>query len=103
MPDRPPARSVPAELLRTKLTPPRLPAGLVPRAALLARLEAGLARKLTLVVAPAGFGKSTLVAGWLAVHSGPTGWVSLEAGDNDPVRFWNYVFTVCREFDPALG
>ena len=103
MPDRPPARSAPAELLATKLAPPRLPAGLVPRPPLLARLEAGLSRKLTLVVAPAGFGKSTLVAGWLAAQAGPTGWVSLEAGDNDPVRFWSYLFTVCRAFQPSLG
>jgi LuxR family transcriptional regulator, maltose regulon positive regulatory protein len=111
MPDRPPARSAPAELLRTKLAPPRLPSLLVPRQALLDRLEAGLARKLTLVVAPAGFGKSTLVPAWLAARGGPApspagapaGWVSLEAGDNDPVRFWNYFFIVCRGFQPSLG
>src|SRR5271166_6163004 len=89
MPDRSPSRppsgaSAPAEMLRTKLAPPRLPANLVPRRWLLDRLEAGLARKLTLVVAPAGFGKSTLVAKWLAARGGQAGWVSLEAGDNDP-------------------
>src|ERR1700687_4685694 len=101
MPDTPPAR--PAELLRTKLAPPRLPSALVPRQGLLERLEVGLARKLTLVVAPAGFGKSTLVAGWLGARRGPSGGVSLEAGDNDPVRFWNYCLTVCRGFQPTLA
>src|SRR5258708_30563721 len=107
-----PTRSDPAELLSTKLAPPRLPSALVARQALLDRLEAGLARKLTLVVAPAGFGKSSLVAEWLAARgdqgpgssAGPGyGWVSLEAGDNDPVRFWNYFLTVCRGFQPSLG
>src|SRR5664279_2575772 len=105
MPDRPSGRSAPAELLATKLAPPRLPTRLVARQPLFNRLEAGLARKLTLVVAPAGFGKSTLVAAWLAGRSDPAGppagWVSLEAGDNDPVRFWNYFLTVCRGFQPA--
>ena len=110
MPDRLPARSsAPAELLRTKLRPPRLPSALLPRRRLLDRLEAGLARKLTLVVAPAGFGKSTVVAEWLAGRersaplAAPAGWVSLDAGDNDPVRFWNYFLTVGRGFQPALG
>src|SRR5579859_3707494 len=102
MPDHPPSRSsAPKELLRTKLAPPRLPAGLVPRQRLIEQLEAGLARKLTLVAAPAGFGKSTLVAGWIQPHS--FGWLSLEPGDNDPVRFWSYLLTVCRGFQPALG
>jgi LuxR family maltose regulon positive regulatory protein len=117
MPDSPRVRSAPAELLRTKLAPPRLPSALVGRPWLVERLEAGLARKLTLVVAPAGSGKSTLVAAWLAERAKrsaggalpgppagpPAGWVSLEAGDNDPVRFWNYFLTVCRGFQPSLG
>ena len=104
MPDSPPSRSsAPSDLLRTKLAPSRLPAALVPRQRLLDRLEAGLARRLTLVVGPAGFGKSTLVAEWLAARAGPSGWVSLEAGDNDPVRFWTYFLTACRGFHPSLG
>ncbi len=113
MPDRHGARaSAPAELLRTKLRPPRLPVALVPRPGLIERLEAGLGRRLTLVAAPAGFGKSTLVAGWLALRAeriqpsaggGLAGWVALEPTDNDPVRFWNYFLTVCRGFQPSLG
>src|SRR5260370_5435892 len=57
-------------LLETKLYPPRLPAGLVERTRLLARLDTCLANTLTLVMAPAGFGKSTLVNQWLAARLG---------------------------------
>jgi LuxR family maltose regulon positive regulatory protein len=92
-------------LLRTKLAPPRLPATLVPRPALLARLDAGLreGRKLTLIAAPPGFGKTTLVAAWVTGLGRPVSWVSLDAGDNDPIRFWRYLITACRSFDSALG
>lgn len=94
------------ELLRTKWTPPRLSAALIARPVLLARLDQGLTRKLTLLSAPAGFGKSTLAAQWLASAQStaalPVAWVSLDPGDNDPVRFWRYLLTACRErFDPA--
>src|SRR5215472_15763756 len=97
--------SAPAQLLAAKLAPPRLPAALVPRQRLLDRLEAGLARPISLVAAPAGFGKSTLVAEWLAARGPrePAAWVSLEPGDDDPVRFWSYVLTACRAFQPSLG
>ncbi|MFN8598479.1 MAG: hypothetical protein U0559_20125 [Anaerolineae bacterium] len=76
----------------------------MPRPNLLARLDAGLDRKLTLVSAPPGAGKTTLVSEWLAVQEDmPVGWVSLDAGDNDPVRFWRYVFTACRAFEGTPG
>src|SRR5439155_14128135 len=79
-------------LLASKLQPPRLPGGLIERTRLLDRLDAGLSRKLTLLSAPAGFGKTTLVRQWIAARVGLTGlpvaWVALDAGDNDPVRFW---------------
>ncbi|CAG0977904.1 partial HTH-type transcriptional regulator MalT, partial [Gammaproteobacteria bacterium] len=69
-------------LLSTKLIPPRLPSSLVPRRALLARLDAGLDRKVTLISAPPGSGKTTLVAAWLTAQQGVQfGWVSLDAGD----------------------
>src|SRR5439155_15031557 len=79
-------------LLASKLHPPRLPGGLIERTRLLDRLDAGLSHKLTLLSAPAGFGKTTLVRQWIAARVGLTGlpvaWVALDAGDNDPVRFW---------------
>jgi LuxR family maltose regulon positive regulatory protein len=89
------------ELLRTKLTPPRLPDWLVWRDELLARLSAGLNLKLTLVSAPAGSGKTTLIGQWIA--SLPAGWVALDTGDNDPVRFWRYVISACQTFAPSIG
>jgi LuxR family maltose regulon positive regulatory protein len=97
-----------AELLRTKLVPPRVRAALVARPSLLARLDAGLDHKLTLVSAPAGFGKTTLVSTWIATHTNgqdppPVGWVALDTGDNDPVRFWRYVIAACRALDEAIG
>ena len=76
---------IPADLLYTKLAPPRLPSSLASRPALIERLEAGLAGKVTLISAPAGFGKTTLISDWLARQARPVAWVALDAGDNDPV------------------
>ena len=90
-------------LIRTKLAPPRLHGAFCPRAALLARLETGLVRKVTLVSAPVGSGKSTLVADWWSSHQAVAAWIALDGGDNDPVRFWRYLLTACAKFDPALG
>jgi LuxR family maltose regulon positive regulatory protein len=77
-------------LLATKLHMPRLPSHLVPRAHLTARLQQAVERPLTLIAAPAGFGKTTLLAAWL--HEAPvsTAWVALDSGDDDPSRFWSY-------------
>src|SRR5216684_7646898 len=96
------------ELLSTKLALPRPHQSLVLREALLARLDEGLEHKLTLLSAPAGFGKTTLVSEWIAARGGQqnppsVAWVSLDAGDNDPVRFWRYVITACQVFDGAVG
>jgi LuxR family maltose regulon positive regulatory protein len=98
----------PEPLLVSKLSPPRLPSLLVSRQRLLPCLDAGLERTITLLSAPAGFGKTTLVRQWMAdrqQHSllPPVAWVSLDAGDNDPVRFWRYVMTACQVFGSALG
>ena len=70
---------------------------------MLARLDQGLVRKLMLIAAPAGSGKTTLVAEWLATRHLPAAWVSLDGGDNDPVRFWRYVITACQGFAPDSG
>jgi hypothetical protein len=70
-------------LLTTKLYVPQTPPELVPRPHLAERLSEGLARQLTLVSAPAGFGKSTLVTGWLAETGHTPAWLSLDQGDND--------------------
>ncbi len=96
------------ELLSTKLAPPRPHLSLVSRGALLARLDEGLNYRLTLLSAPAGFGKTTLLSEWIAVQSerqniSPVAWVSLDAGDNDPARLWRYVITACKVFGAEIG
>lgn len=78
-------------ILATKLYRPPVRPGFVPRPRLSARLSAGLARKLTLISAQAGFGKTTLLSDWAAASERPVAWLSLDEADNDPVRFWSYV------------
>jgi LuxR family transcriptional regulator, maltose regulon positive regulatory protein len=93
-------------LLLTKLAAPAPRIQLAPRPRLLARLEAGLRRPLTLVAAPAGFGKTTLLAAWRATPTGAQrslAWVSLDASDNDPARFWGYVVAALQRAWPDLG
>src|SRR6266540_578333 len=90
-------------LIQSKLEPP-VPRERVSRRELLA-LCAGPPRKLTLIRAPAGWGKSTLLADWHALESEtrPFAWVALDADDNDPVRFWTYLIHALRTIDPSAG
>jgi LuxR family transcriptional regulator, maltose regulon positive regulatory protein len=81
----------PALLVPTKLTAPQYNPLWVRRDRLLARLSEGRQARLTLLVAPAGFGKSTLVAQWLGVAPGPVAWLNLDEHDQDPLRFLAYV------------
>jgi len=78
-------------LLETKLRPPRMHDGLVRRQRLVERLREGREQRLTLVCAPAGYGKTTLLAQWEAEdrERTPFVWLSLDEGDADPVRLWN--------------
>ena len=79
-------------LLETKLYVPQAHPNLVPRLRLSERLREGLGRKLTLISAPAGFGKTTLLSKWRMIHLNSEwriGWVSLDEGDNDPARFFS--------------
>lgn len=106
-PGRQPA-GMSSELLSTKLTPPRLRGPLVERETLFARLDRGLDQRLILLSAPAGSGKTTLVRAWLANRVETTkmpqiAWISLDASENDPVRFWRYVLTACQTFQADLG
>jgi LuxR family maltose regulon positive regulatory protein len=78
-------------LLATKLHTPRARRGFVPRPRLVERLTDGLAAELTLVCAPAGFGKTTVLGDWARRSQTPVAWLSLDPADNDPVRFWRYV------------
>ncbi len=92
-------------LLRTKLAPPPVRAGLIPRARLDGLLETGAKGRLCLVDAPAGSGKTTLLGQWWrADHGGRrVAWLSLDDGDDDPVRFWSYVVEAFRVVEPGLG
>jgi LuxR family maltose regulon positive regulatory protein len=90
----------------------------VPRPRLVDRLQNGLTGKLTLIAAPAGFGKTTLVSAWLRQNAAlslengedpssnaqfKAAWVSLDAGDNDAMRFWSYVIAALETFAPGVG
>lgn len=93
-------------MLETKLYVPRPRRGLVPRPRLSERLARGTASKLTLISAPAGFGKSTLLAEWLATMPAAersVAWLSLDEADNQPARFWTYVVAALRTAVPEIG
>src|SRR5687767_13725688 len=90
-------------LLTTKLHIPRRVDGLVERSALLGQLDAIRTRRLTLMSAPAGFGKTTLLADWAARTGFPTAWLSVDANDNDPQRFISYVIAAFRTVAPEFG
>ena len=98
----PTAAADPGEtLLLTKLTVPRPPAGLIPRPRLSARLAASAPYPLTLIAAPAGFCKTTLVSEWTRQCELPIAWVSLDAADSDPARFWRYVIAALDGVQPG--
>jgi LuxR family maltose regulon positive regulatory protein len=93
-------------LLETKLYLPRPRRRLVPRPRLTERLNRGTESTLTLVSAPAGFGKTTLLAGWLASGGGDgrsVAWLSLDEADNDPTRFWTYFIAALQSAAPEVG
>src|SRR5215469_7209009 len=101
------------ELLATKFFVPFSSHALVARPRLSTILDKGFQRSLTLISAPAGFGKTTLLSSWvqtLPKETAQVAWVSLDEQDNDPVRFWKYVFTaldrlqqgLCAEFVTSL-
>jgi LuxR family maltose regulon positive regulatory protein len=90
-------------LLSTKLHMPRLRAQLVSRSQLAERLQEGMAGALTLVSAPAGFGKTTVLSQWLSESGTPVAWLSLETEDNEPVRFLSYLISALQAIDPHSG
>src|SRR3954451_13188006 len=90
-------------VLATKLYIPPPPPQAVLRPRLMERLNAGLPRKLTLISAPAGFGKTTLVSAWVAACDRPVAWLSLDAGDNTPARFLTYLGTALRMIAPHIN
>ena len=92
------------QLLATKLFIPLSRPQLVSRLRLLEMVEQGLELKLTLICAPPGFGKTTLVAEWHQAHpEEPLAWISLDEADNEPVRFLRYLVAAFRNFAPDFG
>jgi hypothetical protein len=90
-------------LLATKLYVPRLQPGFVPVPRLVDALDEGLTRRLILVCAPAGFGKTALLTDWSRRGSRPVAWLSLDAGDNDPARFWRHAVAALDRVRPGIG
>jgi len=90
-------------LLRTKLYIPPIRSELVSRPRLIERLDAGRHRKLTLISAPAGFGKTTLLSEWTTRLTDRAAWLSLDKEDNDKVRFWTYVVAALQTVHASLG
>jgi len=90
-------------ILATKLyiPPPRPKVVLRPR--LIERLNEGLHGNLTLISAPAGFGKTTLVSEWVAGCERPVAWLSLDEGDNDPARFLAYLVAALQNIAANIG
>ena len=93
-------------LLETKFYVPKWRRGLVPRPRLSDRLNRGAESKLTLVSAPAGFGKTTLLADWLAavaVDGRMVAWLSLDQSDNHAASFWTYLIAALQTAEPHIG
>ena len=90
-------------LLATKLHVPRPRPDLVPRPRLAERLDEGLARGLMLVCAPAGYGKTVLLADWARRGQLPVAWLSLDVGDNDPARFWRHGVAALDQARPGIA
>src|SRR3989440_6977863 len=94
---------MPPPMLTTKLYIPRLRPNVVSRPRLIERLNEGLQRKLTLISAPAGFGKTTLVSEWVEGIERPTAWLSLDDGENDPARFLAYLVAALQTIAANIG
>ncbi len=93
-------------LLMTKIAVPSVRLNMVTRPRLMQRMNTAVMGTLTLIVAPAGWGKTTLLSAWHADPSHdtlPLAWVSLDAGDDDPVRFWTYVIAALNTLHPGVG
>src|SRR6266852_7180995 len=90
-------------ILATKLYLPLLRPHVVSRPRLIEQLNEGLHRNLTLISAPAGFGKTTLVSAWVEGIERPTAWLSLDEGENDPARFLTYLVAALQTIAATLG
>ncbi len=90
-------------MLLTKLHIPSPGKNLIHRPDLFEKLNEGLNRKLILISAPAGFGKTTLISNWINQYKIQTAWVSLDKGDIDPVEFLSYIITGIQNISSEFG
>ncbi len=90
-------------MLLTKLHIPNAGDNIVHRPVLYEKLNKGLSRKLIIISAPAGFGKTSLISDWINQHKIPTAWVSIDKGDNDPVEFLSYIISGIQSIPAAFG
>jgi len=90
-------------MLLTKLHIPPAGNNIVHRSALHEKLNSGLNRKLILVSAPAGFGKTTVVSDWINQNKIPAAWFSLDNGDNDPIFFLSYIISGIQSIQEEFG
>ena len=90
-------------MLLTKLHIPPAGNNVVHRSELFEKLNSGLSKKLILVSAPAGYGKTTLVSDWIGQNKIPAAWLSLDNGDNDPAVFLSYVISGIQTIDKKFG
>ena len=96
-------KQVSSPLLKTKIHIPGVRSELMSRSRLIDRLNAALQRRLILISAPAGFGKTTLLSDWVQQTDASVAWVSLDPDDNDPARFLAYVIAALQSESPELG
>ena len=94
---------MPTSILATKLYVPPPRSARVLRSRLFDRLNEGLQRKLTLISAPAGFGKTTLISEWVAGNGRPAAWLSLDEADGDPTRFLAYLVAALQTVAAEMG
>jgi LuxR family maltose regulon positive regulatory protein len=94
-----------ASLLSTKLHIPHTRINAVSRPQLIEKLRSGMTHpgSFALLSGPAGFGKTTLLSQFAVEFQRPVAWLSLEAADNDPIRFWTYLIAACQSVQPAIG
>ncbi|MEC0136934.1 LuxR C-terminal-related transcriptional regulator [Paenibacillus macerans] len=90
-------------IIATKLHIPRSRSSLVARSRLTRLLHEGLDRTLTLITAPAGYGKTTLLGEWVMTLENPVAWVSLDQGDNDRMRFWAHTLAALKQAYPSFN
>jgi LuxR family maltose regulon positive regulatory protein len=91
------------DLLSTKFLIPKPHSNLISRPHLTTRILSGMERKVTLIAAPAGFGKTSLMSECIPKSTRCVTWLSLDRADNDPARFWSYVIASIQQIDQNLG